>query len=140
MSLLLIVALMQSIPAQQVWIGLPEGETPPPRRYTVSTEMDCDGTHFAVQIESGYPNSRLVSATADGAPLQVSIERGRPLADAIANVDVLGLSPMQCDAASSTVELVVRIYDADLDGLPGNDGELDILAIASPSPDGAADR
>lgn len=111
-------------------IGLTVSEAPIPRRYSLSTQTECGGVEYIVEIESGYAiRSRILRATADGLPISL-IVGDEDLASLIETVRVIGLQPVVCGAQNPFLQIAVRSYDASLDAQPGHDGEVLLIATA----------
>jgi len=112
-------------------VGVTIVETPAPATYVVSTQLECAGTSFMVEIESGYADrSRIVRATADGRPVLLRVG-DENLGALIETVRVVGLQPIGCGLQQPFLQIAVRVYDASLDAQPGQDGETVLFATAS---------
>jgi hypothetical protein len=112
-------------------VGVTIVETPEPVTYVVSTQLECAGTSFIVEIESGQANrSRIIRATADGRAILLRVG-DENLGALIETVRVVGLQPIGCGLQQPFLQIAVRVYDASLDAQPGQDGETVLFATAS---------
>jgi hypothetical protein len=112
-------------------VGVTIVETPAPATYVVSTQLECAGTSFIVEIESGQANrSRIIRATADGRAILLRVG-DENLGALIETVRVVGLQPIGCGLQQPFLQIAVRVYDPSLDAQPGQDGETVLFATAS---------
>ncbi|TPW03335.1 MAG: hypothetical protein FD125_1633 [bacterium] len=112
-----------------VGAGITLSETPLPGKYSLSTQIECGGTNYIVEIESGYATrSRIVKATADGRPVTLSVG-SEDLDSLITSVRVVSLQPVACGGTPVPfLQIAVRTYDAALDAQPDHDGETLLVA------------